>query len=77
MRQASVALALLAGFASLLVKDAFAQGKPPMPFRVQVVYSPLYAIDLQTFVDDRDCAELIPSPIASQSHLVLISERTS
>lgn len=46
MRQASVALALLAGFASLLVQDALAQGKPPMPFRVQIVYSPLYVIDL-------------------------------
>lgn len=46
MRQASVVLALLAGFASLLVQDAIAQGKPPMPFRVQLVYSPGYAIDL-------------------------------
>jgi hypothetical protein len=46
MRQASVVFALLAGIAGLLVQDALAQGKPPMPFRVQIVYSPLYAIDL-------------------------------
>jgi hypothetical protein len=46
MRQASVVLALLAGFAGPLVQDALAQEKPLMPFRVQIVYSPLYAIDL-------------------------------